>query len=161
MRCDRRIRKCKNQLLKDDISQHLEIFVEMQRYLSELNGDEAAFARSPFSGNCAINVSDELQDEFLQLRNDFLARDLFSEKSLTQFCYAVQLSYPSLTMLAFRWLLLFVFTCFCEAGFSTLVHIKIKPRNELDIEEDMRLVFTNTSLRILRLATQTQSQSSH
>ena len=35
---------------------------------------------------------------YLQLRNDSSARDLFSEKSLTQFWCAIQREYPNLTM---------------------------------------------------------------
>jgi len=38
-----------HQLLNDGISEHLETLVqEMQRYLPELNGDEATVVRNPF-----------------------------------------------------------------------------------------------------------------
>ena len=71
-----------NQLLKGEISQHLATLVEeMQRYFPELYGDEAAVVRNRFFINSAAieNVPDELQDEFLELRNDSLACGLFSE----------------------------------------------------------------------------------
>ena len=56
----------KNQLLKNEISQHIETLVEeMQQHFAVLNGDEAAVVRNPFSANNAIeDVPDEPQGKF-------------------------------------------------------------------------------------------------
>ena len=137
----------KNQSLKNDISRHRETFVkEMQQHFGELSGDEAAVIRNPFSANNAIeNVPDELQGKFFKLQNNSIARDLLSEKSLMRFWCAMQLSHPNQTMLAFCSQLPFFSTHLKETGFPTLVCNKTKSKKRLDIENHLRLLFTNTS----------------
>lgn len=152
-----------DQFLKDEITGHLEsLEEEFQQYFPELTEEEEALVRNPFSATLDISsIPDEVQDEFLDLRNDSTARDLFREKSVTQFWCTMHQSYSKVSMLALRVLLPFASTYLCEAGFSTLVHIKTKNRNRLDIEDDMRLALTNTQPRIPRLAAQMQPQPSH
>jgi len=53
---------------------------------------------------------------YLQVQNDSLARDLFSEKSLTQFRCVMQQSYRYLPMLPFCCLLPFVSFYLCDQG---------------------------------------------
>lgn len=149
--------------LKEEITGHLEsLEKEFQRYFPELTEEEAALVRNPFSASVNVaSIPDEVQDEFLDLRNDSSARDLFHEKLLTQFWCAMYQSYPNVTMLAFRVLLPFASTYLCESGFSTLLHIKTKARNRLNVEDDMRLALTNTEPRIMKLVAQMQIQSAH
>ncbi|XP_042241735.1 zinc finger BED domain-containing protein 5-like [Homarus americanus] len=120
------------------------------------------WVRNPFSATLDVSsLPDEVQEEFLDQRNDSPARDLFQEKSVTQFWCAMHQSYSKVNMLALRVLLPFASTYLYEAGFSTLVHIKSKTRNRLDVKDEMRLVLTNTPPRIQRLAAQMQPQPSH
>jgi hypothetical protein len=134
----------------------------MQRYFPELSEDEAAVVRNLFHASLDVaDVPDEVQDEFLELRNDSTARDLFQEKTLTEFWCAMRRSYPNVALLAFRVLVPFASTYLCESGFSTLLQIKTKARNRLDVQDDMRLALTNTQPRIAKLVTQMQAQSSH
>lgn len=149
--------------LKEEITGHLEsLEKEFQRYFPELTEEEAALTRNPFSASLNVaSIPDEIQDEFIDLQNDSSARNLFNEKLLTQFWCAMYKSYPNVTMLAFRVLIPFASTYLCESGFSTLLHIKTKARNRLNVEDDMRLALTNTQPRILKLVTQMQAQPSH
>jgi hypothetical protein len=149
--------------LKEEIGDHLQFLeTEMQRYFPELSEDEAAVVRNPFHVSLDVaDVPDEVQDEFLELRNDSTARDLFQEKTLTEFWCAMRRSYPNVALLAFRVLVPFASTYLCESGFSTLLQIKTKARNRLDVQDDMRLALTNTQPRIAKLVTQMQAQSSH
>ena len=64
-------------------------------------------------------------------------------------------------MIALRVLVPFASTYLCEAGFSTIVNIKTKTRNRLDVEDDMRLALTNARPRISKLDAQMQHQASH
>ena len=107
------------------------------------------------------SIPDDIQDEFLDLRNDSSARDLFKEKSMTQFWCAMYQSYSKVSMTALRVLVPFASTYLCEAGFSTLVNIKTKNRNRLDVGDDMRLALTNARPRISKLAAEMQHQVSH
>ncbi|XP_076065128.1 protein FAM200A-like [Oratosquilla oratoria] len=72
-----------------------------------------------------------------------LAHDLFKVKSMTKFWCTMYQSYSKVSMVALRVLAPFTSTYLCEAGFSTLVNIKTKNRNRLDVGDDMRLALTN------------------
>ena len=106
-------------------------------------------------------VPDSLQDKFLELKADSCARDLFNEKSITEFCPLMCDSYPKVTKKAIQGILPFVSTYLCESGFSTLLQIKTKQRNRLDIENDVRCALSNTFPRIHELSKKKQSQVSH
>ena len=63
--------------------------------------------------------------------------------------------------LTFEVLLPFAVTYLCESGFSALLHMKTKERNQMNVEEDMRLALSSTQSRISRLAADVQGQPSH
>ena len=70
-------------------------------------------------------------------------------------------TYPILSMAALRVIIPFASTYLCESGFSTLVHIKSKARNQLNVEDDMRLAISKTQPCIAMLAAEMQQQISH
>ena len=106
------------------------------------------------------DVPDEVQDEFTELGNDSTARDRLQEKTLTEFWCALRHSYPNVALLSLRVLVPFASTHLCESGFSSLLQIKTKARNRLDVQNDMRLALTQTKPRISKLVTQMQPRSS-
>jgi len=57
-------------------------------------------------------------------------------------------SYPKTTETAFRILMPFVSTYIGESGFSALLQIKSKQRNQLDVEDDLRCALSRTAPRI-------------
>jgi zinc finger BED domain-containing protein 5/7/8/9 len=97
----------------------------------------------------------------LELKTDSSAKDIFDEKSLTEFWPLMINSYPKVTEKALRALIPFVSTYLCESGFSTLLQIKSKQRNRLDVENDMRCALSKISPRIMDLVRKKQSQISH
>jgi len=106
-------------------------------------------------------VPEELQDELLDLRNDSAGREMFLEKSLTQFWCIMLRSYPKVSTEALCVIVPFASTYLCESGFSALVHIKSKTRNQVNVEDDMRLSISKTQPRISRLVSDMQQQKSH
>lgn len=54
--------------------------------------------------------------------------------------------------------LIIVSTNLCESDFSTLLQIKSKQRNWLNVENDMRCALSKISPRIMNLIKQKQSQ---
>ena len=64
-------------------------------------------------------------------------------------------------MAALRVIVPFASTYLCESRFSTLVHIKSKARNQLNVEVDMRLAISKTQPCIAMLAAKMQQQISH
>ena len=70
-------------------------------------------------------------------------------------------SYLEVVKKAFQGILPFVSTYLCESGLSTLLQMKTKQRNRLDVENDVRCALFNTFLRIHELSKKKQSQVSH
>ena len=101
-----------------------------------------------------------MQDEFTELRNDSTAHDLLQEKTLTELWCAAA-AYPNVVLLSLWVLVPFASTYLCESGFSTLLQIKTKARNRLDVQNDRRLALTQTKPGISKLVMQMQPQSSH
>ena len=137
--------------LKSAISQHLDgLEEELNRYFPDmLDEEEINLARNPFASQLDIsNISDDPQVELLEMRNDLSAYDLFVEKPLSQFWVSMQRSYAKISMAAFKIITSFVSTYLCERRFSTLVQIKTKARNKLDVQDHMRLAVSRTQPRI-------------
>ena len=61
-------------------------------------------------------------------------------------------SYPNVAKKAIQDILPFVFTYLCESGFSTLLQMKTKQRNRLDVENDMRCTLSTTFPRTHELS---------
>ena len=133
---------------------------ELERYFPEISYDELDFVRNPFTFSVE-KVSDECQDEVLDLVNDSSAKQVYHEKLLTDFWIEMKNSHSKITETALCILIPFVPTYLCEAGFSTLLQIKTKQRNELHVEDDLRCASSQTSPRIQRLSDDKQKQVSH
>ena len=87
--------------LKSEISQHLHALEkELNRYFPNiLDEEEINLAKNPFASQLDISkISDDLQDELLEMRNDSSAHDLFVEKPLSQFWVSIQPSYAKINM---------------------------------------------------------------
>ena len=137
--------------LKSEISQHLHALKkELNRYFPDmLDKEEINLARNPFASQFDISkISDDLQEELLEMRNDFSAYNLFDQKPLSQFWVSMQWSYAKISMAAFKIITLFVSTYLCESGFFTFVQIKTKARNKLDVQDHMILAVSRTQTRI-------------
>ena len=149
--------------LKALIIQHLQFMeYEFQHYFPELKEEEAILAQNPFSTSLNVSyIPDEMQEQFIDRKNDSTARDVYLEKSLSQFWCDMSESYPQISKLEFRTLLPFATTYLCESGFSTLLYIKTKERNKMKVEHDMRLALSNMQSEISWLAAQTKAQPSH
>ena len=107
-------------------------------------------------------VPDDCQDEFLELKTDSGARDMFDEKSITEFWPLICDSYPKVAERAIHALLPFVSTYLCESGFSTLLKFSVvstllqKQRSRLEVQNDLRCALSSTPpMRIQELAKKT------
>ena len=96
--------------IKTLIIEHLQsIESEFQHYFPELENQEATLVRNPFSNSLDVSdVSDEMQEQFIELKKDSATRDIYHEKSLSQFWCDMSESYPLTSKLAFPILLPFV-----------------------------------------------------
>uniref|UniRef100_K7F2N2 HAT C-terminal dimerisation domain-containing protein n=1 Tax=Pelodiscus sinensis TaxID=13735 RepID=K7F2N2_PELSI len=94
---------------------------KFQRYFLEVDRtrDGLSFIGNPFTTD-VNSVPGELQEEFLELKNDFAAQDMYQQSTLEKLWASVAESYPNLSAHAVRFLLPFASTYMCETGFSCL-----------------------------------------
>lgn len=71
------------------------------------------------------------------------------------------MAYPRAVSTAMKFLIPFATTYLCESGFSTMVTIKTKSRNRLDIKDDMRVALSNTVPDFKAILQSKQQQMSH
>lgn len=74
-------------LLKTEITHHLRsLESELNMYFPEFEEEERKLVRNPFSGTLDITtIPSDVQDEFLDLKHDSAAKDLYEEKSQNVF----------------------------------------------------------------------------
>ena len=99
--------------------------VSVQENFLEIVNDELGLIRNPFIVPVE-KIPDSLQNEFLEIKADSCARDLFNEKSITEFWPLMYDSYPKVTKKAIQGILPFVSTYLCKSEFSTLLQILTK-----------------------------------
>ena len=82
--------------LKTFIIEHLQSMEsEFQHCFSEHKKQEATPARNPFSNSLDVSdISDKMQEQFIELKNYSVARNVYHEKSLSQFWYDMSELYP-------------------------------------------------------------------
>ena len=107
------------------------------------------------------SLPDSIQEEFLELVNDSVAKDAFEMLTLTKFWTKMSVTYPVVSDVVLNSLLVFPSTYLCEQGFSTLLNIKSKLRLRLNVDHDLRLCLSNTTPRIEKLICNKQAQPSH
>ena len=147
---------------KECIVSHLKsLQSEIERYFPDIH-DGHIVAQNPFSPGITMSIiPDDLQDEFIDLKNDSEARNFFLETTLPKFWCKMSKKYKKLSKFALSVLVPFASTYLCESGFSTLVLIKTKMRNKLDVADDMRLALSKTEPDIIKLTNELQAQPSH
>jgi len=150
---------CAKLTIKNVILEHLVILQnEFRRYFPEMQVSETRFIRQPF--NCTLNeIPAELQEEWIDLKNDYGAQDLFIG-DLNNFWVSMMKSYPRLSKAALIKLIPFASTYLSETAFSALISIKSKSRNRLEVEADIRCALSQTLPNFDLLASEKRLQYS-
>lgn len=99
--------------------------------------------------------------EFLGLRENSTLKVEFQNYDLSTFWIKTGAEYPVLSNRALKMLIPFATTYRCESGFSTLVTLKTKARNRLNVEHDLRCALSETKPNIKKLVNAKQYQPSH
>jgi hypothetical protein len=150
--------------LQREVEEHLQhLKGEFQRYFPDLNETEGwswRLMRDPFRIKEDL-VPDDLQEEFLEMKHNSSAADDFDAMSLSDYWTKYVRVYPNVAEVALRVILPFSTSYLCESGFSTLVTLKTKQRNKLDVENDLRCALSATKPRIPLLVSKKQLHPSH
>ncbi len=83
----------------------------------------------------------------MEITNDGGFKNVFDSMSISGFLIKVKAEHPNISIRALKLLLPFPTTYLCKAGFSTLVLIKTKQRNRLDVENTIRVSLSNIRQR--------------
>ncbi|KAJ4932617.1 hypothetical protein JOQ06_011035 [Pogonophryne albipinna] len=97
----------------------------------------------------------------LQGKTDSALKVDFSQRCLPAFWLKAASEYPELSDKALMFLMSFPTTYLCESGFSSLVSLKTKYRNRLNIEPDLRLKLSSLEPDIQMLTYAKQHHASH
>ena len=132
---------------------------KLQSYFPQLSEMKSKLIRNPF----VVNVQsrpDSIQKEFLDLVNDSFAKDAFKTLTLTKFWTKMSVTYPVVSDIVLKSLVMFPSSYLCEQGFSTLLNMKNKHQSPLNVEHDLRVCLSNTVPRIQKLICSKQAQPS-
>uniref|UniRef100_A0A671TQ55 Uncharacterized protein n=1 Tax=Sparus aurata TaxID=8175 RepID=A0A671TQ55_SPAAU len=148
--------------------QHLQdLHSQLGIYFPELD-TSFEWIRNPFGDKTHIEqVSSKLSprevDSLVDIASDGTLRTTFREKGLTDFWLHIQPEHPELADSALKLLMPFPTTYNCEVGFSSLVGLKTKQRNRINVDYDMRLKLSSLEPDIASLMAQKKKQyhSSH
>ena len=150
--------------LHNDIATYLQsLEEESSGYFPETTKSKFTLVRNPFLAKmdeCIYDNHDAAQEEFIKLVNNSGAQELFPRVDLPSFWSSLLGSYPIVSDMALKLLIPFPSTYLCEAAFSSILVIKTKARNRLDIEPDLRCCLAVTEPRIQKLV-EKQHQKSH
>ncbi|XP_074039984.1 zinc finger BED domain-containing protein 5-like [Leptinotarsa decemlineata] len=150
---------------ENSVVQHLTAVIDsLQQYFPNMHSRESySWILRPFS-TCVDIFKDEdvsAKVEFLGLRENNSLKVDFQNDKLSTFWRKAAAEYPIIADRALKMLIPFATTYRCETGFSTLVTLKTKARNRLNVEHDMRCALSETEPNIVKLANAKQFQPSH
>jgi len=149
--------------IKTQICEHLDkLEKSFNDYLISTYSKTDIWLRNPFVVDLnLIYDSDLVKDELIDLRSKEMARQDFQTKNLIEFWCTLTQAYPRAVSRSMQFLIPFATTYLCESGFSSMVTIKTKSRNRLDIEDDMRVALSNTVPDFKKIILSKQQQTSH
>ena len=107
--------------------------------------------------DCIPHELDAVQEEFQNIINDYNAKVLLSTITLPNSWCSMLCTYPLVAQIAIKAILPFPSTYLCETGYSSLVAIKTKNRNRLDVIPDLRYCLSETEPRISLLVEKSSS----
>ncbi|XP_025420883.1 zinc finger BED domain-containing protein 5-like [Sipha flava] len=159
---DERNEKCS---FTDQIALHLLSVVDsISKYFPDLKNRQVnAWVLRPFSvdENVFPDTEIETKSQFLGLRENNTQKIDFENTQLATFWRKIGGEYPLLSEKALKILIPFSTTYRCESGFSTMVTMKTKARNRLNLEHDLRCALAETEPNIKEIVRKKQYQPSH
>lgn len=146
------------------ITVHLQSLQEQIRsYIPEDHHTGSNWVLNPFNEK-AVNetkLSSLTHDKLIELSCDRSLQQSFSDKDIDKFWLERRREYPSLTTAALKIIMPFATSYLCELGFSTLVNIKTKARNRLEVEDDLFVSISKIKPNLEKLVAGKQAFISH
>ena len=143
--------------LQQNIDRHLEALREKLEQYFPKNDVVPEWVTQPFL--VELEDEDPLKEAHIELKVCGGSKTAFNAMTFVDFWLNQIQSLPILSKTALNLITPFPTTYLCEAGFSTLLAIKTKARNKLNVEADMRLAITKMSPNIDELVTKKEKQN--
>jgi hypothetical protein len=127
------------------------------------NLEKYTWVKNPFQSGLVTGISTIANEELIELFEDSVVKLHFDGTKLLQFWLSVQNTYPTLHTAALKVLLPFTTSYLCEVGFSSMIAIKNKYRNKLQLSNSLRLKITNIKVDVEDVIAKNRKQahSSH
>ena len=113
----------------------------------------------PFQSDMTTGISTKADEELIDLSEDSALKMNFNTKKLAQFWLSLQPLYPLISAEALKALMPFSSSYKCESGFSTMVGIKSKFRNKLQLSNSLRLKLSNIDINVKSIMENKQALS--
>ena len=152
------------QNVKNEIISHLKILVDsFDGYFSagELNYYQHWIINPFLFDLTKVSDDDNLKENLIEMKSCQELKLLFDKSKLEDFWCAAMKAFPSLAMEAMTVLIPFSTTYNCESSFSTMMYIKNKYRNRLQLEDDLRVATSKIEPSFERILSMKQQQISH
>ncbi|XP_054713545.1 zinc finger BED domain-containing protein 5-like [Uloborus diversus] len=145
------------------IKDHLNAMASRFRHFFPKIEDEIQWIRNPFEENylSKLKLSSSEEDSLIELSCHQSLKSLFKTTPLVPFWINARQEYPVIAKIALSHLMGFSTTYLCKRAFSTLVFLKNKYRNKLNVESDLRLKLSRFNPDIESLVEDKQCQKSH
>ena len=93
-------------------------------------------------------LADILKEEFIDLISNSVFKQIHKDNTIKDFWTMVAGTYPTIDEYALRFLVPFAFIYLCECAFSSLLFIKNKHKNKLDVEPQLVVAKSKIEPRI-------------
>ena len=147
--------------LRIDMCRHLEALQNSFKVYCLATKDlkNKSWIRNPFLES--ISDEDLAKDELIESKAMESIRMSFNSKSIADFWILLGQAYPLLVKQAVAAIVSFATTYLCDLGFSSLVAIKTKILNRLNLKDDMRVALSKTKPLFDVLIENKQEHPSH
>ncbi|XP_068211790.1 protein FAM200C-like [Palaemon carinicauda] len=117
-------------------------------------------------GGGSLNLEDvdddgSIMEDHIDMRHNHGIQMEFTNSQLDHFWPCQLKAYPAQATKALEVLVPFATTYLCEQGFSCLLHIKMKSRNQQNSEHEMRVALSTKTPRFDAIMEKKQQQRSH
>ncbi|XP_075696915.1 protein FAM200C-like [Rhinoderma darwinii] len=138
--------------LKQAIATHLDELAKSLDGYFPTRESYPAWVRQPFTFSVeTTDVNDKYLDEIIEIQQSQVQQQLFRTTTLSTFWCQQMVTYPVIAKKALEIFIPFVTTYLCKQSFSRMLDIKMKKRNRLCCENDMRVALAKVKPRISEL----------
>ena len=103
---------------------------------------------NPFQPAMTTGISTKADEELIDPSVDFSLEMNFNPRKLVQFWVSLQTPYPLISTEALEVLMPFLSSYKCKTGFSTMVGIKSKFRNKLQLSNSLCLKLSHIEINV-------------